>query len=51
MFVVDLNSVYAEDRTECADTLREIANAIENDYYSGITNNGTCWSIKEDMED
>lgn len=51
MFVVDLDNVYAEDRAECADTLREIANAIENDYYSGITNNGTCWSIKEDIED
>ena len=51
MFVVDLNNVYAEDRAECADTLREIANAIENGYYSGMTNNGTTWSIEEDIEE
>jgi hypothetical protein len=51
MFVVDLGSVYAQDREECADTLREIANRIEEGYYSGITNNGTDWSIEEDIEE
>lgn len=51
MFVVDLGSIYAQDRAECADTLREIANAIDAGYYHGLTNNGTDWSIEEDIEE
>ena len=50
MFVVDLGSVIAQDRAECADTLREIANRIEEGYYDGIIN-GTDWSIEEDIEE
>lgn len=33
-----------------ADTLREIANRVDDGYTSGITYNGTCWDI-EDIED
>ena len=51
MFVVDLGSIYAQDREECANTLREIANKIEEGDYYGTTNNGTDWSIEEDIEE
>ena len=44
-----------EDDNVCnlADTLREIANRLDEGYTSGITYNGTCWDIEniEDIED
>ena len=42
----EMDTICGSD-SEIADTLREIATAIENDYSHGITSNGTNWSIEK----
>ena len=41
----DLEVSGQADKYELADDLRQIADAIESGYYSGLANNGTTWSI------
>lgn len=38
------------NRYEIADELREIANAIEDGYYSGLTDMGTSWRLDDTTE-
>ena len=38
-------------RNEVAETLREIANRIDEGYAGGITYGGTCWGIEGKEED
>ena len=41
--VLDINA--SGDKYDIANDLRQIADAIENGYYSGIANYGASWSI------
>ena len=38
------------NRYEIADELRVIANAIEDGYYSGLTDMGTSWRLDDTTE-
>ena len=50
MKTIEINSE-ARDSRELAYTLRDIAILIEDGYCSGITCNGTTWSIDGDDEE
>ena len=47
MIVLDI-SAETDTRSDMAWTLREIANAIDGGYTSGITGLGVTWSIEGD---
>lgn len=51
MITLNLGTIEASTKSEVAQTLRELANTIEEGYLSGITNYGVCWDIEGDDED
>ena len=46
-------SLESSTKQEIIYTLEEIIEGINNDYHSGITSDGTCWSVEgeEEIED
>ena len=46
MIKLNIGTLECATRQEMIYTLEEIIRGIENDYNSGITNDGTSWNIE-----
>ena len=51
MITFEINCDEFSTRNEVAETLREIANRIDEGYAGGITCGGTCWGIEGKEEE
>lgn len=50
MVQLKLSTLESSTKQEIIYTLEEIIEGINNDYHSGITSDGTCWSVEGEEE-
>lgn len=53
MIKLNIGTLECATKQEIIFTLEEIIRCIENDYYSGLTSDGTSWNIegKEEFDE